>query len=267
MGLHTFDAAVADYMARDLEVAYADTPVHRLVRAMHGRGVSAIPILDRDGSIVGVVSRTDLIHLGVRHGGRRWTSPVMPLPNQLAGEVMTGPPRVISPAETLRHAGRVMREHQIHRLFVVDDKDVVVGVISTADLAAAVRDARIETPISAIMTAQVISLDVRATLGAAIELLARVPITGVIVTEEDLPIGMFTQQDALASRDLPRGTPIDETYEAAVICLPEVTKLHRAAALAASTDVRRIVVCRNREAVGVIGGLDFARAVASPDFH
>ncbi|MEO8701643.1 MAG: CBS domain-containing protein [Kofleriaceae bacterium] len=265
--MNLFDAPVSDYMCRDLETASPDTPLQLIARAMHGRGISAIPVVDNEGTITGVVSRTDLIHLGVRHSGRRWTSPVMPFPRQVAADVMTGPPRVIEATMSLRHAGRMMVEHRIHRLFVVDDNDHAIGVISTVDLAAAVRDSRIETPICEVMTRQVIKLDVRATLATAIEMLERVPITGVIVTEEDLPIGMFTQLDAIASRDLPRGTPIDEVYEAAVICLPDQTKLHRAATFAAKTDVRRIVVCRNRDPVGVISGLDFARVVAGPDLR
>jgi CBS domain-containing protein len=125
--------------------------------------------------------------------------------------------------------------------------------------AAAVSDARIETPLSAVMTSPIISLDVKAPLSAAIDLLARVQISGIIVNEEARPIGVFTQLDALASRDLPRGTPLEETFDPAVICLPDDTKLHRAAAHAAQLDIRRVVVCRGRESVGVVSGLDFAR--------
>jgi CBS domain-containing protein len=230
---------------------------------MHGRGVSSIPITDESGALVGVVSRTDLIALGLKQSGRRRTSPVMPLPNKLASDVMTGEPRVVAPGAPLRHAARVMHEHSIHRLFAIDDDHHLVGVISTRDLAAAVSDARMELPLSEVMTAQVIAIDSRAPLSAAIDLLERVHVTGLIVTDEELPIGMFTQLGALACRELPSGTPIDEVYDAAVICLPVTTKLHRAAALAAQLDVRRIVVCRAKEPVGVISGLDFARVIAT----
>lgn len=93
-------------------------------------------------------------------------------------------------------------------------------------------------------------------------MLAKVQITGIVVVEEGRPVGVFTQLDALASRDLPRSTPVETTYEAAVICLPHDTKLHRAAAHAAQLDVRRVVVCRDHEAVGIVSGLDFARVAA-----
>jgi hypothetical protein len=75
---------------------------------------------------------------------------------------------------------------------------------------------------------------------------------------------MFTQMNALACRDLPRSMPVETAYDAAVICLPVEVKLHRAAAHAAELDVRRVVACRGGEAVGVVGGLDFARVVSEP---
>jgi CBS domain-containing protein len=255
-----FERPVSDYMTRDVEVADADTPIEAIARTMHGRGISGVPIL-AGGALAGVVTRTDLIQLGAMQGGRRWTSPAMALPRRRAGEVMTRAPRVIAPGAPLREAARIMSEHGLHRVFVLEGERLA-GVISTVDLAAAVRDARIASPLSSVMTALILSVDVHAPLSAAVELLARVPVSGLIVTDEGLPVGMFTQLDVLASRDLPRGTPVEATYDAAVICLPAEAKLHRAAAQAAQLDVRRVVVCRSREAVGVISGLDFARVAS-----
>lgn len=254
-----FDRPVATYMSRFVETVAPETPIEKVVQAMqYARGVSGVPVIDGD-TLVGVITRTDLIQLGAFQTGRRWTSPAMPLPHRLAKDVMTKDPRVITATMPLRNAAKIMSDHAIHRLFVLDAKQHVAGVISTLDIAAAVADARIETPLSAVMTSPIVTLDVRAPLSAAIDVLSRVLITGVIVTEETRPIGVFTQLDALASRDLPRSTPIETTFDAGVICLPDDTKLHRAAAHAAQLDVRRVVVCRNREAVGVVSGLDFAR--------
>jgi CBS domain-containing protein len=256
-----FDRPVSDYMARDVAVAGIETPIADLARTMHERGISGVPIL-RGDELVGVVTRTDLIQCGALQPGRRWGSQTLALPAGRAGDVMTCEPRVIAPDAPLRDAARIMTEHSVHRVFAVDDSARVVGVLSTLDLAAAVRDARIEAPLSSVMTALVLSIDVHAPVSAAVELLAHVSVSGLIVTDEGLPVGMFTQLDALASRDLPRGTPVETTYDAAVICLPAETKLHRAAAHAAQLDVRRVVVCRDREPVGVIGGLDFARVAS-----
>ncbi|HEY5934866.1 MAG TPA: CBS domain-containing protein, partial [Kofleriaceae bacterium] len=256
-----FDRPVAAYMSLAVETAGPDTPIEEIARAMHARDVSGIPIVDH-AKLVGVITRTDLIRLGAFQTGRRWTSPAMPLPHRKAKEVMTAYPRVITATATLRNAAQIMSEHAIHRLFVIDAQEQVAGVLSTRDLAAAVADARLAVPVSAVMTSPIIQLDHRAPLSAAIDLLAHIQITGLVVTEDGRPIGVFTQLDALASRDLPRSTPIETTFDAAVICLPHDTKLHRAAAHAVQLDVRRVVVCKERDAIGIVSGLDFARAVA-----
>jgi len=255
-----FSRPVSEYMAPNVEVSSLETPIEDLARMMHGRAVSGIPVLD-GATLAGVVSRTDLINLGLLQSGRRWTSPCNPLPRRVAKDVMTKPAQVVASSAPLHAAARLMHDHQIHRVFVVDE-DLLVGVIGTAELAAAVRDARIETPLSEVMTSMIVGIDVHAPLSAAVDLLAKTHVSGLIVTEAGIPIGAFTQLDALASRDLPRGTPIETIYDAGVISLPLTTKLHRAAAHAAQLDVRRIVACRGGDAVGVLGGLDFARVIA-----
>lgn len=255
-----FDRPVSEYMTPDLEVADVDSSLEDLARSMHARGISGVPVL-RGSDLVGVVTRTDLIQIGALQTGRRWTSPAMPLPHRRAGDVMTREPCTVAPSTSLREAARLMSDRGLHRVFVVDGGRLA-GVLSTLDVAAAVRDARVEAPLSSVMTALILSVDVHAPVSAAVELLARVSVSGLIVTDEGLPVGMFTQLDALASRDLPRSTPVETTYDPAVICLPAETKLHRAAAQAAQLDVRRVVVCRGREAVGIVSGLDFARVAS-----
>jgi len=46
-----------------------------------------------------------------------------------------------------------------------------------------------------------------------------------------------------------------------VLCLSATTKLSRAAAHVAELDVRRVVVCKDREAIGIVTALDFVRFV------
>ncbi|MND08076.1 hypothetical protein D3C83_304660 [compost metagenome] len=46
----------------------------------------------------------------------------------------------------------------------------------------------------------------------------------------------------------------------AMLCLALDTPLHRAAAQAAATTARRVIVTEKRQMVGILTGLDFARA-------
>jgi CBS domain-containing membrane protein len=260
---HHFDEPVVAYMTRDLEVAHVDTPVDQLARIMHIRDVSGVPILDARGRLVGVVTRTDLIRIGLlAAGGARNREPrAMPLPHRRASEVMTHAPAEVRSSEALRQAARLMIDNAIHRVFVIEGGQLA-GVISAVDLAAAVRDAKLEAPVTSIMTSPIATIDVHASVSAALDLIDRRRVTGLIVTDDGHPIGMFTQADALASRELAPDTSIEGTYDPAVICLPAEMKLHRVATQVADLRVRRVVVCRASEPVGIVTATDFARIVA-----
>ena len=194
--------------------------------------------------------------------GRRATNRTMPLPDhRRVSDVMTHDPVTVTSETPQRIAATIMVDHSIHRVFVTEGGKLA-GVLCASDLATAVRDALIPGPVSSMMSSPVVTVDVHAPLSSAIDLLDRVHITGLIVTDETVPVGMFSQTEALASRDLPRDTPIETTYDAAVMCVPAEMKIHRVAAHVADLRVRRVVVCKAREAIGIVSATDFARLVA-----
>ena len=207
---------------------------------------------------VGVLSRTDLIRAGVHPGaGRRAAAPSA----ARVGELMSEGPLVCESTTTLASAAAVCVEREVHRLFVVDHGRLV-GVVSTVDFAAAVRDAADPRPLGQVMSTPIVTVDATLGVAAATAQLDARHLSGLIVVENDWPIGMFAQAEALACRDLPPTTPVGAVVDAALLCLPIDARLHRAAAHVARLDVRRVIACAAREAVGVIGGLDFARVVA-----
>jgi predicted transcriptional regulator len=84
-----------------------------------------------------------------------------------------------------------------------------------------------------------------------------------VVVDDDWPVGVFTQVEALECRDLARGTAVEEVMNPGMVCMPESTKIFRAAQQAIAMRVRRIIAVKKREMVGIIGGLDFAGFAAS----
>lgn len=255
----TFSAPVSRYLSSDVLHTTAGASLEAAIALMHGRRISALPVLDGAGSIIGVLSRTDLLRAGVRHaqGGGR----AVELPAQEVGELMSQGPLLVEATAPLTEAATLMVDHGVHRVFVVA-RGRLVGVVATVDVAAAVRDARLIVPLATLMTSPIETVEVGADLGHAAATLDRVHVTALVVVEDGWPIGTFGQIEALAGRDLPRGTAVEALYDPAVICLPAATKAHRAAAHVAQLDVRRVVVARDREPVGIVTGLDFARLVA-----
>jgi CBS domain-containing protein len=256
-----FETPVAEYMNQHVERLAPDAPLPEVARRLADRRISAVPLVEADGSLAGVVSRSDLLRTGRLAASSGPRAPALQLPRIAARELITGPALVCMPSTTLRAAARDMVRHRVHRLFVTIEGRLV-GVISTLDLARAVRDRRIDLSIAEVMTSPVVTVSVTSTLGAAVGQLDRAHLTGLIVVDDRWPIGVFTQSEAMAARDLPRDTLIEDVYDPAVLCVPAKRDIRVAAAHAARLDVRRVVACEVGEAVGVVGGLDFARVVA-----
>jgi CBS domain-containing protein len=252
-------------MTTDVATLGPDAMLSNVARQLDERRISAMPIVDASGTITGVVSRTDLLHVGRIQAGSHHKAAALTLPEKRVSELVTKngrKPLVIAPQTTLREAARVMCTERVHRLFVVDGGKLV-GVLSTLDLMTAVRNAKIESPIAEIMSTPIFSVKAQQPISVAIERLENARVTGLVVLDDDFPVGVFTQVEAIQVRDLPRDTRIDDVFDPSMLCLPVSTKLYRAAEQARRLEVRRIIPCRDREAVGVVTAFDFAKLVAA----
>jgi len=260
-----FSRPVSESMTTGVATLGLDAMLPTVARELDARRISALPIVDATGAIAGVISRTDLLRVGRIQAGSHRKATVLTLPERRAGDLVRDnarAPLVVAPGAMLRDAARMMCEHRVHRLFVVDGTQPV-GVLSTFDLMIAVRDAKIEAPITEIMSAPVFSVNAQQPISAAIERLEHARVTGLVVLEDGWPVGVFTQTEAMEARDLPRETRVDEVFDPSQLCLPVATKIYRAAAQAQRLGVRRIIPCRDREMVGIVTGFDFAKRVAA----
>jgi CBS domain-containing protein len=263
-----FDKPVSTFMTSPVATLRPDAMLSFIAREFDERRISAMPVVDAQGKITGVVSRTDLLRVGRLQAGSLPKAAVLTLPEQRAADLTakaTRAPLTVSATATLREAAQLMCSERVHRLFVVDE-GAPIGVISTLDVMAAVRDARISSPISDLMSTPLFTVNAHQPVSAAIERLAKAHVTGLVVVDDDYPVGVFTQVEALQARDLPRDTPIDEVLDPSLLCLPMTTKLYRAAEQARRLEVRRIIPCREREAVGIVTAFDFAK-LAAADRH
>ena len=92
--------------------------------------VSAFPVLDADGTVIGVVSESDLLALAAGRQRRGHCAD----DQATAGDLMTHPAMTISPHDLVQTAARVMHSHRLQRLPVVDRDRRLEGIVSRSDV-------------------------------------------------------------------------------------------------------------------------------------
>jgi CBS domain-containing protein len=130
---------VADIMRTDVKTVDLDATVGEAIETLADVHVSALPVTDPRGQVVGVLSTTDIL------GGLSETNePEMreQLFDQPVRDLMTPRSRVIEPDANVLEAAREMLRLEVHRLFV-ERNGRLVGVISQTDIVAAVALAKI----------------------------------------------------------------------------------------------------------------------------
>jgi len=251
---------VSKYMTPSLVSIGVDDDAGRAAEIMLARHISSVAVVDQQGAAVGVISRRDLLRAGLLDRTRRGGGRAVPLPRP-ARELMNRPVIAVGPDDTIRHAAEVMVSHKIHRVLVERDGQTI-GVCSTKDVMFAIIDARVAVPISDVMSTPVISVDVAEPLSSAMEALERAHIGGLVVTERDEPVGLFSETEALLSQSLDPATPVEAAMSQALLFLPGHTSLHRAAGFTLATQARRVLTTSQRDVAGVLSGFDFARYAA-----
>jgi CBS domain-containing protein len=123
-------ATVGDRMAVEPIVVHADATLTEAVALMDRHHVHGLPVIDALGSLVGVVSQTDLMR--ARATEYLWAN----WPGLAVRHLMTTPAVTVRRSTPLVIAARKMERHHIHRLVVIDDatEAIPIGVLSMTDL-------------------------------------------------------------------------------------------------------------------------------------
>jgi CBS domain-containing protein len=250
-----FRMPVTEYMTSPVETIDIGQSLVAANALFSEQGVSALGVVNDDGELKGVVSRTDLLHAAVFTQGETFRVPDRPVE-----EIMKSPALQVSPDVDLTEAARLMLKEHVHRIFVTSG-DKPVGVVSTRDLMRAVREKRLKTPISEIASGSVVKIRADETIALAVDRLELSNKHGLVVVEEDFPVGIFDQACALDARRLPPSTAVENAMNVRILILPAGMALSRAAEQALGMNVRRILIEDDRGVTGIVGGLDFARVV------
>ncbi len=129
MGTAWKPRSVGELMTRDPIVASDDMPLAEAAELMDFYRVSGLPVVDWSSCLVGVISKTDLLHT-------RTTEPLWQAwPDLSVRHVMTRPAVTIASNASILAAAVLMEEQRVHRLIVVgSDDETPIGVLSITDL-------------------------------------------------------------------------------------------------------------------------------------
>jgi CBS domain-containing protein len=130
-----------DIMTSPAHVIRQNATVVSAAELMTAKSVTALPVVDADGQLVGMVSESDLLWHRVpadptTHAGRHPDTEPDHRPATVA-EIMSAYPLVTTPGADIADVADAMLQHDVRSMPVLDDR-AVVGVFSRRDIIRAV---------------------------------------------------------------------------------------------------------------------------------
>ena len=141
---------VADVMTSEVLTVKRETPLKEAIQILADRKISALPVVEESGKLVGILSEGDLMwqESGVEappyimlldsiiylQNPAQHDKEIHKALGQTVGEVMSDRPLTIKPEQLVREAARLMHDKKIRRLPVIDEQERVIGIITQGDI-------------------------------------------------------------------------------------------------------------------------------------
>jgi CBS domain-containing protein len=216
---------VGDVMTRAVVTVHPDAPLGEVVRMLLDRDFRALPVVDQDAKLVGIITNRDLVERGglsarvellraLRGAALERELSTSGARERTAADVMTRDVARVGPDEALGQAAHLMAERRIKRLPVVDQANGLVGILSRIDVLrtmgedyhAPTRDeASADRPVHVVgdlMRRDVPSVAADAPLGEVLDAVTSTRLNrAVVVDAERRVLGVVTDADLLAQLD------------------------------------------------------------------
>lgn len=125
---------VRDYMSQPPIVIAPETPISDALKMMRERKIRRLPVVDRAGRLIGIVSDKDLLHAEPSPATSLSIWEVTYLIGRITVEqVMTRDVLTVSPVTPLEEAAQIMVDRKIGGLPVIQDGQIV-GVVTETDI-------------------------------------------------------------------------------------------------------------------------------------
>jgi CBS domain-containing protein len=134
--------AVKEVMTTRVIWVRKDTTFREMAIALRENRVSAFPVVDDGGKVIGIVSEADLLTKEAFSDESGVIAGILHHRDQnkargiTAGDLMTTAVVAVRPEDTVEHAAKLMYDRRVKRLPVTDARGHLVGIISRADVLA-----------------------------------------------------------------------------------------------------------------------------------
>lgn len=134
---------VKDVMTDGVVSVTEETPYKEIVETLAQNGVSAVPVIDEDRRVIGIVSEADLLHKMEFTGlephvhlleRRQRRVARAKAAGDIARDLMSSPAVTVSSGGSLPAVAKMMDDERVKRLPVVDEQGRLVGIVSRSDL-------------------------------------------------------------------------------------------------------------------------------------
>jgi CBS-domain-containing membrane protein len=138
-----------DVMTRDVVTVRKETTIRELAEIFTSRRISCAPVVADDGTLVGIVTETDLVeqdrnlHIPTvisifdwviyLESGKKFEKELKKMTGQTVGDIYIAEVDTVAPATPISEVADLMSVKKIHSIPVVDGRKVV-GIIARIDL-------------------------------------------------------------------------------------------------------------------------------------
>ncbi len=113
-----------DVMASPVITVKPTTPIDKVIEIMWEHGISQVPVVNEDGTVVGTVYEKVLVDTLFKYKERAL--------NRLAGDIMSSPLPIVPPDENLHTITRILRAGS-PAVLVASGREII-GIITNSDL-------------------------------------------------------------------------------------------------------------------------------------
>ena len=141
---------VSDVMSYNPISVKPEMPLKEAIKILAEQRISGLPVVNENEKLVGIVSETDLMwqesgatpppyimlldSVIFLENPARYEKEIHKALGETVKDVMTKNPLTTTPEQLLSTAAKVMHEHDIHRLPVLDENEKVIGILTRGDI-------------------------------------------------------------------------------------------------------------------------------------